>query len=161
MKLRAAMAIAILAGTLAGCASADAETESAKPGEDALAPVPFDPTALAGREWRLVALPGPDAVPVPPDTSAVLRFEAQPDGSWVAAGHGPCNQLSSPMTFAGETMEFASLLSTKRACAELALETAWFERMRGGKAQARVAGARLEISREGDVVMVFEAKPAR
>jgi heat shock protein HslJ len=158
------LAIACVVATLASCARTDAAGAEAPPpsatNEEALAPAPFDPTALADREWWLVALPGPDEVAVPPGTSAMLRFEPQPDGSWQASGHGPCNQLSSPVAFAGDAMEFLRIQSTKRACAELALESAWFERMRAGKGQARLSGARLEISRDGNLVMVFEAKPA-
>jgi heat shock protein HslJ len=147
-----------------GNGRADASAAEAPPAtgvEDAaLAPSPFDPTVLAGREWRLVSLPGPDAVPVPDTVNAVLRFEPQPDGSWRASGNGPCNQLMAPVAFAGDTIEFRQIGATKRACAELALETAWFDRMRAGKAAVKLDGTRLELSRDSVAVMVFEGGPA-
>ncbi|HET7845459.1 MAG TPA: META domain-containing protein [Xanthomonadales bacterium] len=159
MSTRASTTMCLATALLAIAACADAETEPPVANDEALAPVPFDPNALAGREWRLVALPGPDEVPVPPGTHAMLRFDAQPDGTWSAAGYGPCNQVGSPVVFTGGSLELVRLASSKRACAELALETAWFERMRGGKAAATLDGNRLELARDGVAVMVFEAGP--
>ena len=166
MGLRQLAAIFLGATTLLACAGSgradagDGESPPASPAEvAAVVPVSFDPAALADREWRLVALPGADAVVVPDGTQAMLHFEAQPDGSWQASGHGPCNQLSTPVAFSGDAIEFVRIASSKRACAELALETAWVERMRAGKGVAKLDGERLEISRDGAAVMVFEAGP--
>lgn len=145
------------ASLLLACAAADradAGTERSDAAPTLEAAV-FDPTTLV--PWTFVLVELPDAAAAVGNASTELRFEAKPEGGYVVAGHGPCNSFSSPAAFTGDRVEFAQLVSSKRACADLDVETEWFARLRAG-GNVKLEGARLEISRDGKTTMVLKGR---
>jgi len=76
--------------------------------------------ALDGTEWTLVAVNGTSAVA---GSSATLAFAGDS-----ASGNGGCNQFRAPLTTSDATLTFGPAMSTKRACADAAMnvqETAY------------------------------------
>lgn len=64
---------------------------------------------LAGSEWRPLDLEG---VPVPADSRAFVRFEAEGR----IAGDGGCNRFTGHYTVEGATLAIGPLAATRRAC---------------------------------------------
>jgi heat shock protein HslJ len=147
------LATGLLFACAADAGSPDSPPADGAAGKPELEAAMFDPTTLV--PWTFVLVDLPEAASAVGAVSTELRFAAQPDGSYVASGFGPCNQFSSPAAFTGDRVEFVQLVTTKRACADLGVETEWFARMRAG-GNVKLEGARLVISRDGKQTMILE-----
>ena len=67
---------------------------------------------LAGSEWAVA----------PGDNQPFVQFSAEGK----ASGNGGCNRFSGSFEQAGQVLSFGPIVSTKRACLELNVETAFF-----------------------------------
>ena len=99
----AALRIGIAACVLAACNAMQGTTSG---------------TALSASDWKLVELNGTPAVPVDIAGRPWLRFVA--DSNRVV-GFGGCNSMSGLFTRDGGELRFGALASTRRACADQAL----------------------------------------
>jgi len=77
-----------------------------------------DLQTLGGADWRLVELNGRAAIPAELTRRPWIRFNT--DSSRVSGSAG-CNRMSGPFTLRGDTMQFGSLISTRMACGDQAL----------------------------------------
>ncbi|SHJ47554.1 Heat shock protein HslJ [Palleronia salina] len=84
---------------------------------------------------------------------ATLSFPG-PDG---VTGTGPCNAFSAAQTVPYPWIEIGAIRATKRACPDLALETAYFAALRA-VTLAEVSGPTLILSNPGGTEMVFQAR---
>jgi heat shock protein HslJ len=115
---RAAAAL-LAALAAAGCASAPVETA-----------IPEGGWLLPGTSWTLVEL---DGAPYPARLTATLTADGR------VVGEGPCNSFEAPYTGRWPDVAF-TVVSTERACADLAAETAAFETL-GSVTRAERDGA--------------------
>jgi heat shock protein HslJ len=101
----------------------------------------------AEKTWRLI-----DLNDAPVTASATLTFTD--DGK--ITGTAPCNGYSATMTVPYPWFEAGPILSTRRACPDLAAETAFFDGLRAA-AQVEVLGDTMIVSNTEGLSMVFTA----
>lgn len=101
----------------------------------------------ADKVWRLTELNDTAFT-----ASATLMFTD--DGK--ITGTAPCNGYSTTMTVPYPWFETGPILSTRRACPDLAAETAFFDGLRTA-AQVEVLGGTMIISNTDGLSMVFTA----
>ena len=101
----------------------------------------------ADRVWRLVELDGD-----PYDATATLRF---PEPGRIA-GEAPCNRYSGVMTTPYPWFDAAQVISTRRACPEMAAEQAFLSAL-AAMGEAEVSGDRLLLRNAAGREMVFRA----
>jgi len=73
---------------------------------------------LSGSDWRLAELNGRAAVPSEMQRRPWIRFESD---SGRVSGSAGCNRMSGSFKLDGESIDFGAMVSTKMACADLAL----------------------------------------
>jgi heat shock protein HslJ len=105
--------------------------------------------ADAGAIWSLVELDGSAF-----QASATLNF---PEKGRIV-GNAPCNSYSGTQTAPYPWFETGPILSTKRACADLDAETAFFAALSEMRI-AEVSGSTLILSNEAGREMVFTSLP--
>jgi len=98
------------------------------------------------RSWKLIELRGEGV------GSAGIVFDIS--GGFIN-GTGPCNTINA--NYVGEAPDFQvqTLITTKRACAGLALEQRLIEALKAARSMTRRDG-RLVLSAEGVELLVFE-----
>jgi heat shock protein HslJ len=133
------VAAALLAGLLlAGCGAAAGEAAGG--------------AGLGGTRWELASVGG-SAVQ---QAGEPLTLEFDEAGQ--ASGNGGCNRYSGSYSQGGSALSFGPMVSTKRACADDALnaqEAAFLSAM-GSVAGYRVSGGALELlDASGAVVLSF------
>lgn len=101
----------------------------------------------AGQVWRLTELNG-----APVSGTATLEFTADQ----TMRGVGPCNMFSAKVTAPYPWFELSPILSTRRACPEMALETELLTLL-PQLSQAEVSGSVLVLSNEGGQRAVFSS----
>ena len=101
----------------------------------------------ADQVWTLSEIDG-----TPFDASATLTF---PDAGRIA-GAAPCNRYSADMTVPYPWFEAGPIAATRRACPELAAETAFLTAL-GQATLAEVAGETLILSNPEGLNMVFRS----
>ena len=97
--------------------------------------------------WQLSRLDG-----VPADQKLTLEFRE--DGA--VRGTGPCNSFGAMQTAPYPWFELSPILSTRRACPEMALETELLTLL-PQLSQAEVSGSVLVLSNEGSQRAVFSS----
>ena len=110
-------------------------------------------TPLAGTSWLLVELNGQPLAPGGDPLTLQFAVDEQR-----VSGYGGCNEFSGPYTQNGASLRFGPLLSTRRACADPALnaqETAYFEALESTTRHS-VEGGQLVLYRGNQVVARFE-----
>ena len=98
--------------------------------------------------WRLVTL---DGAAFPAD--ATLTF---PDGQRLA-GQAPCNSYFGPLTAPYPAFAAPVIAATKRACPDLAAETAFFEALSAARLSAAKDGRLVLSAEDGSPLLVFTA----
>ena len=88
------------------------------------------------------------------DTRATINFAE----TGRLQGDAPCNQYSAKISVPYPWIELGPIVSTKRACEDLAKETAYFEAL-SSMAFAEVSGPTLVLSNADGNEMVFQADP--
>ncbi|MCU0855276.1 MAG: META domain-containing protein [Rhodobacteraceae bacterium] len=113
--------------------------------------------ALAGIDWRLVALGG---APLPPEArEPALRFDATADGATFAASAG-CNRFGGTARIDGDALAFGPARATRMACpppldaAEAALSAAFAATVRW-----QVDGATLRLLDAAGTVLLEATAP--
>lgn len=101
----------------------------------------------AGKVWRLTELNG-----APVSGTATLEFTEDQ----TMRGVGPCNMFSATVTAPYPWFELSPILSTRRACPEMALETELLTLL-PQLSQAEVSGSVLVLSNEGGQRAVFSS----
>lgn len=142
----ALLALALVAGcTPYGAATGEATSGGGSP--------------LEGTTWRLVELGGRPARPAGTDAPN-LRLDAAQKR---AGGNTGCNSYGGGYELSGESLRFGALASTRRACADEALnaQEAAFLGALGDTRSWRVTGDTLVLSGESGVVARFAAQPAQ
>lgn len=90
------------------------EARSGERCEGAVASVP-----LTGTYWRLIELPGDEAIAVDPALRAHLVLDAEQGR---VSGSSGCNRLAGTFTVEGEALSFGPLAGTRMACPPPAME---------------------------------------
>ncbi|MGJ8615214.1 MAG: META domain-containing protein [Sulfitobacter sp.] len=101
----------------------------------------------ADKEWRLIELAGK-----PFNAKATLTF---PETGRIA-GMAPCNSYGGTMTVPYPWFEAGAIAATKRACPDLAAETAFFSAL-GAATLSEVLGDTLILSNPDGLSMVFKS----
>ena len=101
----------------------------------------------ADKVWQLTALDGAPFV-----ATATLRF---PEPGQIA-GEAPCNRYSGAMTTPYPWFDAGQVISTRRACPELAAEQAFLSAL-SAMSEAEVSGDTLILRNEAGREMVFTA----
>lgn len=102
----------------------------------------------AGEVWRLIEI---DGAPV---SNPNVTLEFPEEGR--LSGQGPCNSYSGQQSAPYPWFKAESILSTKRACPDLALESAYFEALAAMQI-SEVSGRVLILTNEDERSLVFEA----
>lgn len=95
--------------------------------------------------WHVQTLNGVDFT-----ASATFRFSARHK----IAGQGPCNSYSATMDIPFPWFGTGPIAATRRACPDLAAETAFFETLRAAT-QSEVRDGKLTLSGDDGVLMTF------
>ncbi|WP_298430386.1 META domain-containing protein [uncultured Jannaschia sp.] len=90
---------------------------------------------------------------VDPSARATLRFPEE----GVVTGDGPCNGFRASQGIAYPWIEIGEIAATRRACADLEIEAAYFAMLRAATL-VEVAGDVLLLSGEDGLLAAFEAE---
>ncbi len=103
------------------------------------------PKSLAGTTWRVTAINNQKGAVVSVVEGSDVNMTFSADGN--VTGNASCNRYNGPVEQSGDRITFGALLSTKRACADEALnrqEQSFFAAL-ATAATARFEGTRLEL----------------
>jgi heat shock protein HslJ len=117
------------------------------------------PSTLPGTAWRLTELDGRAPAAPPEGEGLTLEFAAAGEGR--ASGNAGCNRFSGGYTHAGPTLRLGPLASTKRACADDALnrqESAYLQALQA-VTRAVVYTDRLDLYASDRLVARFRPSP--
>ena len=106
-------------------------------------------------DWVLVSIPGRTFNVPPGSKPATLSFA---EAEKRASGDASCNRYSGPYTKNGDSLTFGALVSTKRACADQALndrESAFLSALSNTQ-RYRIDGRRLQLLGAGGLVAELE-----
>jgi XRE family transcriptional regulator, regulator of sulfur utilization len=135
----------VLAALFVGCAPAIGGAQSP--------PVPASPPLLE-TTWVTIELAGVPVPLTPTERQPSLRFAA---GGRVSGSDG-CNRISATYTLAGSRITFGPIAATRMACPGIESLAGKFEAALTGAVRWRLAGARLQLFGENDILLAaFEA----
>lgn len=116
----------------------------------------INPTSALSSTWQVIKINGASLTMTENHEKPTIRFNPQEN---TISGNAGCNMFSGTATYSKNKIRISGpIKSTKRACADMETEIAFFSALDAGELTYKISGSQLTLIKKGKEIMALEKK---